>query len=196
MVASYKHAWLIALITGVSIGSVNTPAEGNITLYADSHISAPANSAGLNVPESIQTPDSEAFLFGVKASGYQIYRCEANTAGGYGWALKAPDATLYDYQGNTVGSHYAGPAWQFNDGSHIVGQLEAKIASPDDANAVAWLLVKVKARGGDGMFNPVTYVNRVNTEGGQAPQNTCNATRFGDEYRARYNAVYYFYGRP
>ncbi len=196
MIISYKHSWLISLIAGLSIGSVNASAEANVSLFADNHINSTQNSAAVNVPESIQPPDSEAYLFGVRASGYQIYRCEANAEGRYVWALKAPDANLYNFQGATIGSHYAGPAWQANDGSHIVGQLEGKIASPNDANAVAWLLVKVKAWGGNGLFNPVTYINRVDTEGGQTPQNTCNAARFGDEYRARYSAVYFFYGRP
>ena len=196
MVIPCKRSWLIALLTSLSIGYLHEPAKGYVNTLAAGHGNTAADLAPINVPEAIQTPDNVAYLFGAKASGYQIYRCEADAEGGYDWALRAPDATLYDAQGNTLGSHYAGPAWQSNDGSHIVGSLEAKVASPDDANAVAWLLVKVKARGGDGIFNPVTYVNRVNTEGGQAPQNTCNGTRLGDEYRARYSAVYYFYGQP
>lgn len=181
-------SWLTALTTSLSIGYVNSHAEIPINMHADA-------AAPLDVPASIQVPDDVAYLFQTKASGYQIYRCEADTEGGYRWALKAPDATLYDDQGNTFGSHYAGPIWQANDGSHIVGEVAAKVASPDDANAVAWLLVKVKARAGDGIFNNVTYINRVNTEGGQTPENTCNTTRLGDEYRARYSTVYYFYGQ-
>ena len=196
MVIPYKHSWLIALITCLSLASVNKPAEGSENILAAGHINISTDSASLNVPESIQTPDDVTYLFGLKASGYQIYRCEANAESRYHWALKAPDATLYDDQGNTFGSHYAGPAWQSNDGSHIVGELVAKVASPNDANAVAWLLVKVKARGGDGIFNTVTYVNRVKTEGGQAPRDTCNETRLGDEYHARYSAIYYFFGQP
>ena len=194
-----KHAWLIALLTSLSMGyGTTTLAEGQVTPLAAEHIniSISANLAPLNVPDSIQAPDDVANLFGALASGYQIYRCEANAEGRYRWALKSPDAALYDDQGNTFGSHYAGPVWQSNDGSHIVGEVIAKVASPNDANAVAWLLVRVKARRGDGIFNNITYVNRVNTEGGQAPQDTCNETRLGDEYRARYSAVYYFYGQP
>lgn len=179
-------AWLTALTTSLSIGHVNSHAEVPINMRVGAD-------APLDVPESIQAPDDVTYLFQTKASGYQIYRCEADTEG-YHWALKAPDAFLYDDQGNTFGSHYAGPIWQANDGSHIVGEVEAKVASPDDANAVAWLLVKVKARAGAGIFNNVTYVNRVNTEGGQAPKDTCNTPRLGDEYRARYSTVYYFYG--
>lgn len=175
---SRYHSWLIVSIIG----------------FAMSYVSTRANAAPMNVPQPIQVPGNVTYLYETKASGYQIYRCEADSKGNYQWALKAPDATLYNAQGKTFGSHYAGPTWQANDGSHVVGEVEAKIASPNDANAVAWLLLKVKARGGNGIFNNVTYINRINTEGGQAPKDTCNQTRLGDEYRAHYSTVYYFYG--
>ena len=204
MTIPYKHSWLIVLIASLSIGYLSThaeshedtPAAGHIDTPAEGHLNLHANAAPLNVPGSIQTPGDAAYFFETKAGGYQVYRCEADSADGYHWALKSPDATLYDAQGNPFGSHHAGPAWQANDGSHIIGEVKAKVASPDDANSVAWLLVKVKDWGGEGVFNKVTYVNRVNTEGGHAPKDTCNQIHLGDEYRARYTTTYYFYGQP
>lgn len=203
MSVPYRSILTTGLIASLSLGLTNTNTndqrnsntEQPINAVAADHLTDP-ETAPLNIPEPIQPPDNVSFLFGLKAGGYQIYRCEADTKGNYSWALKAPDAALYDKQGNPFGSHHAGPAWQANDGSHIVGQLEAKMVSPNDMNSVAWLLVKVVDRGGEGIFDNVTYVNRINTEGGHAPQDTCNQIHLGDEYRARYSTVYYFYGQP
>lgn len=146
------------------------------------------------IPEAIRAPSKAEYLFSVRASGYQIYRCEADANGTYNWVLKAPDATLYDDQGNLFGTHYAGPTWQSHDGSHITGQVEAKIPSPVDENAVDWLLVNIKNRGGNGVLTPVTYVNRVSTQGGKPPVGPCNERQLGDEYRATYSTTYHFYG--
>ena len=147
------------------------------------------------VPEAIRPPADALPLFHVKASGYQIYRCEAGVRDTYHWALKAPDATLYDDDGNLFGAHFVGPTWQSNDGSHIVGKVEAKTVSPDNADAVAWLLVSVKEQGGNGVLTPVTHINRIATEGGSAPAEYCRVAEAGDAYRAVYSATYHFYGR-
>ena len=40
----------------------------------------------------------------------------------------APDASLLDAKGQVIGKHFAGPSWQANDGSIVVG--EALNASP------------------------------------------------------------------
>ena len=145
------------------------------------------------IPQVLQVSQEENYLFRTQASGYQIYRCEASD-NQYYWVLKAPDAALYGDNGNLFGTHYTGPTWQASDGSYVVGKPEAKVNAPNNIHAVAWLKVKVVSRGGQGIFDQVNYINRVNTQGGQPPKESCNKNYLGDEYRARYSAEYYFYG--
>src|SRR5580765_4112457 len=86
-----------------------------------------------DVPDAIQAPgDTNKVHFHVYAVGVQIYTNDSTT---FAWGLKAPEATLFDADGNVVGVHYAYgytaagapiPAWETESGSLVVG---ARIAS-------------------------------------------------------------------
>jgi len=84
------------------------------------------------------------------------------------WTLKAPDAQLFDIKDQLVGKHLAGPSWQSNDGSRVVGKVAVTVASPD-AESIPWLLVKVTSHTGNGVLARATTIQRLNTEGGKAP---------------------------
>ena len=78
---------------------------------------------------------------------------------------------LYDSDGNVVGRHYAyagptRPAWESESGSLVVGARIA--ASTVDSSAIPWLLLRAVQTEGPGIFEPTTYVQRVNTAGGKA----------------------------
>lgn len=133
-----------------------------------------------------KAPAIEAF-----GKGVQIYTCQS-AAGSYAWKLKAPDAQLLDAKGNVIGKHFAGPTWQANDGSTVVG--EALNASPaPDAGAIPWLVLHAKSHEGNGAMATVQYVVRARTEGGVAPASGCDAGHVGGEVRVPYNAVYLFF---
>ena len=99
-----------------------------------------------------------------------------------------------DDKGERIGKHYGGPTWEANDGSKVVGEVQQRADAPRPA-AIPWLLLKVRSSQGDGTFNNVTYIQRVNTEGGTAPQDGCDAQHNGAEVRVNYKATYYFYAR-
>jgi hypothetical protein len=61
----------------------------------------------------------------VHAQGDQIYTCQQN-AYTFSWVLKAPDAKLLDDSGKVIGHHFAGPTWQLDDGSQVVGRAVSK----------------------------------------------------------------------
>ena len=134
-------------------------------------------------------------MFAAKAQGFQIYQWlpkkEAPTQ--YEWVFKAPEADLFDAQGNKMGRHYAGPTWDSNDGSKVVGALKAHVDSKD-AGAVPWLLLMAKSHGGSGMFSKVTSIQRLDTVGGKAPSTNVDVPKVGQELRVPYTATYYFYG--
>jgi hypothetical protein len=133
-----------------------------------------------------KAPAIEAF-----AKGVQIYTCKAAN-GGYAWSLKAPDATLADAKGNTIGKHFAGPSWQATDGSTVVGEPLNASPSPN-AGAVAWLVLHAKSHEGNGLMASVQYIVRTRTEGGVAPAAGCDAAHAGNEIRVPYSAVYLFF---
>lgn len=125
------------------------------------------------------------------ALGDQIYQC-VFIKGNYSWALQAPDARLLDNKGQIVGNHYSGPIWEYKEGSRIVGQVINKL-DVNPASSISWLLVKVIAHKGKGMFSDVAYINRINTNGGLPPSTGCNENHLGSEKRVPYSADYVFY---
>ena len=62
-----------------------------------------------------------------------------------------------------------------------------------DAKAIPWLLLSAKSGSAVGTFAQIASIQRINTEGGQAPTEVCNQTRLGKEARIPYKAVYRFY---
>src|SRR5438067_2241555 len=57
------------------------------------------------VPDAILVPgDTNKVSFHVYAIGFQIYTNDSTTLA---WGLKAPEAMLFDAEGNLVGIHYA-----------------------------------------------------------------------------------------
>ena len=154
--------------------------------------SAPAPA---DAPADPPAPDGQVVLFKLHAKGVQIYECKVINPNAralrYLWVLKGPEAVLTDDKGDKVGKHYAGPTWEANDGGKVIAALPPVESTPKPP-AVPWLLLKAKSAEGDGKFGKVTYVRRVETEGGAAPD-APDAAYKGDE-RVPYKATYIFYG--
>ena len=144
------------------------------------------------VPVSIQAPSGEEVVLLAHASGSQIYTCQAAADGKFSWTLKAPDAELKDEKGKVIGSHYAGPTWQLNDGSEVTGKAAAHVDSPD-AGSISWLLVTAVGHSGHGGLTSVTTIQRVHTDGGKPPAEGCDASHPNAETKSSYTAEYYFY---
>lgn len=108
--------------------------------------------------------------------------------------LKAPEAFLYDDQGDVLGKHFGGPTWKHTDGSEICAKLAAKVDAPD-ASAIPWLLLTVTDHSGNGVFNHVTTIQRIHTVGGLAPSSGCSGENLKKESKSSYTADYYFYAR-
>jgi hypothetical protein len=143
------------------------------------------------VPQQIQPPANEQLLLQVHANGDQVYTCKGD-AGQAVWALKAPDAQLFDKDGKPFGKHFAGPSWEASDGSRITGKAVANVPSPD-ADSIPWLLVNIVGHEGSGVLSRATSIQRINTKGGKAPASGCDAAHVGQELRVAYSADYLFY---
>lgn len=146
-----------------------------------------------SVPQNLNVPDGQPLLLRAAARGVQIYTCKpkATDAAAFEWALKAPEADLFDQSGAKIGRHYAGPTWEAADGSRVVGEVMQR--SPAEGS-IPWLLLKAKSTEGTGALANVKYVQRVDTVGGVAPAGGCDAGHAGVETRVDYTANYLFYG--
>ena len=100
----------------------------------------------------------------LQAAGAQIYICAKNPAGALNWKFREPVATLLE-EGKTVGRHFVGPTWEFDDGSRVVGELVSK-APGATAKDIAWLKLSVKDPPKSGLAAGATSVLRVDTKGG------------------------------
>ncbi|HEV8246643.1 MAG TPA: DUF3455 domain-containing protein [Polyangiaceae bacterium] len=147
-----------------------------------------------DVPEPLHVTQDNTLAFELHARGVQIYTCQPkkDDATKYEWALKAPDAVLTEADGKEAGHHYAGPTWEARDGSKVMGKLEQKVDAPGTGN-IPWLLLSAKSHEGKGRFDKVSFIQRVDTKGGKAPAEGCDAAHAGQEVRIDYEATYLFF---
>ena len=146
------------------------------------------------VPETLKVPVTQVLSLETQATGVQIYECKASKDDPmrFEWVFKAPEAELFDSTGKKIGKHYAGPTWESNDGTKVVGEVRARDNGPD-SNAIPWLLLSAKSTSGNGVFSQTQSIQRVHTVGGKAPAEGCNQAQMGKETRVNYKATYYFY---
>jgi hypothetical protein len=72
------------------------------------------------LPDAIAAPGLAVALT-AHAQGMQIYECKAGSDGKLVWTFREPQATL-TADDKVVGRHYAGPTWELEDGSAVVGK--------------------------------------------------------------------------
>ena len=154
---------------------------------------APAT-APPDVPANLRPPVGQVLFLETLASGVQVYECSAKAEqpSSYEWAFRAPEATLADRSGRSIGKHYAGPTWESVDGSTVVGEAKARDPGPSPS-AIPWLLLSAKASTGAGIFAATKSIQRLQTVGGIAPPAPCGAGNVKQVTRVPYTARYYFY---
>jgi hypothetical protein len=145
----------------------------------------------VTVPDTLKPPASETIAFTLNARGVQIYECR-KTADSPAWTFVAPEADLFDTSGAKVGHHFAGPNWQADDGSKVLGKVVAKADAPDKKD-IPWLLLTAASHDGVGMMANISSVQRIETEGGIAPSNGCGPEHVGEQFKSNYRAIYVFY---
>src|SRR3954468_23116636 len=126
-----------------------------------------AHAPTVAVPDKLKGAPNETLAMVVPAKGVQIYECRPrrDELGAFEWAFVAPEADLFDRQGVKIGRHYAGPHWEANDGSKLLGTVRERADAPA-AGAIPWLLLSAKSVGPEGSLSKVTSIQRINTAGG------------------------------
>jgi Protein of unknown function (DUF3455) len=143
---------------------------------------APANPS-IDPPEAVRA-------MSLTASGVQIYSCEFDAQHRLGWVFKSPQATLFDASGHAVVRHGAGPSWEADDGSRIVGHVIAQRPSETPAS-IPQLLLETRSTSGAGSLSAIRFVQRVHTVGGMMPPAACSTEH--ETGSSPYLAVYVFY---
>ena len=136
----------------------------------------------------IAVESGNVVAFHAYATGVQIYWWNGSK-----WGFVAPMAKLYansDYTG-LIGVHYGGPTWKSKSGGLVIGK-RINGCQPD-TNSIAWLLLGVDEVDGQGLFSDTTFIQRLNTVGGNPPSQP--GTYDGEEVQIPYTAEYYFYRR-
>jgi hypothetical protein len=140
-----------------------------VALFASAITTCPAAFAA----SSIEPPQAEQVM-STTASGVQVYSCEYDAQHRLAWIFKNPLATLYDTSGQAVIKHAAGPSWQADDGSRIVGHVLAQTPS-DTAESIPQLLLETHSSDASGTLSKIRYVQRIKTVGGLMPAAACTS---------------------
>jgi hypothetical protein len=164
------------------------------TLVLAFALSGPALAAPADAPHGpdlvdcpeLQVPEGNTLVLRAFGVGVQIYRWNGTT-----WAFVAPQALLFaDAAGDgVVAIHFGGPTWESVDGSEVVGAV-IQSCTPDPS-AIPWLLLTAASTRGPGIFDRVTFIQRLDTVGGKAP--SVPGAFPGQVARVSYTADYLFY---
>lgn len=162
-----------------------------------------------NVPSNIAVlPPNRPFLVG-HAFGTQNYVC-LPSGNEFKFKLFTPQATLFDDQGKQIATHFFSPdpddplgtiraTWQHSrDTSAVWGKVVPGDNATVDPAAIDWLRVTVTANEGgpSSVLARTTFIQRVNTAGGLAPDTGCSsAADVGKTAFVPYSADYIFYAQ-
>ncbi|MFP5317895.1 MAG: DUF3455 domain-containing protein [Acidimicrobiia bacterium] len=142
-----------------------------------------------DVPAAIAVPAGHKLASMGSAVGFQVYACQAG-----GWVLQAPQAVLLERGHKPFALHYGGPTWTALDGSSVTATRAGSAPAPIPG-AIPWLLLEATPTNAPagGTFSDVAFIQRVNTSGGVAPTDGCDAASVGATAPVFYTADYFFY---
>ncbi|PYC17730.1 DUF3455 domain-containing protein [Pseudomonas mosselii] len=150
--------------------------------------------AQTGVPDAVKVPDGHKVALETVGVGEITYECrdKADAPGQTEWTFAGPKAVLKDRTGKAVGDYFGPPAtWQAKDGSKITGtQLAIAPAAKGD---LPFQLVKANPAEGKGAMSGVSFVQRLATRGGVAPQTACTVQNKGEKQIVKYQADYIFW---
>ncbi|MFJ4788654.1 DUF3455 domain-containing protein [Streptomyces sp. NPDC088794] len=175
---------VVLTTAAVAVATVGTFLGATVGQAATPQTARPVTT--VDVPDALKVPDGNKLTGVFSAAGVQTYTC-TNDA----WTLLEPAATLWaknDRTHRSVALHSRGPVWVSTvDGSAVNGSA---IANSPKTGTIPELLLKATATRGTGTFAGVSYIQRLNTDGGVAPTTACTRT---DQVSVKYTATYAFY---
>lgn len=147
-----------------------------------------------NLPSEVQVPAGNQVAMFTSAKGNITWECKADATdeSKAQWAFEGPRAILSDNKGNHLVSYFGPPAtWESLDGSSITGKQLA--VSPSEKGSIPMQLVKANESMRAGALKDVTYIQRINLNGGAAPETGCNIDKLGHKVVVNYSGDYLFW---
>jgi len=181
---------------------VSSLALGSLTLLAACAGAPLATSTGkpfdqTALPAAVQVPAGNKVSLELVGKGDAFYECKTFGVGTptitHGWSFVRPEAKLLDRAGQHVG-RYAGPpaTWELFVGSVVTGKEQA--TAPSGPGQLPLQLLKADpAIGSQDIFKGVTFIQRVNIQGGVAPTGKCDWINDRQRVSVPYQADYIFY---
>jgi hypothetical protein len=149
-----------------------------------------------DLTEAIRMPAGHQAVLEAKSSGNLFYECQAikRTPYEYGWLLRRPGVELTDSYGNSIVlSPGPRPSWGHKDGSRV--SVRDVVEAPNGRGNLPLQRARVDASAVPGALQNISYVQRLRTRGGLAPQQHCGAAQLGMRVTVPYEADYVFW-RP
>lgn len=165
---------------------VSAAVYGTMALAAAFMLGSAVGARAATLPDGIAVDGAKVIAM-VHGEGAQIYECKANDAGELRWQFREPIATLIAND-KTIGRHFAGPSWEYADGSRIQGKVVTQAPGATDKD-IPVLRVDVVAHAGEGDLSKVDTVQRLNTKGGIFA-GSCDSA--GNLHSEPYSADYVF----
>jgi hypothetical protein len=187
-----KQTALHWLARALVVAAALTGCAEETSLGPDHRLASPASPAAapdvvidLGSCDNLTVPEGNKLAFRAYASGVQIYRWD-----GGNWVPVAPRADLFASTAGTgrIGTHFGGPTWRSLSGSEVRGAVRERCTP--NTGAVQWLLLDGVSSQGPGIFDGVTFIQRINTVGGlpSAP-----GTAVNEITEVPYSTEYIFY---
>ena len=172
-----------------------------------------------DVPDLLNVDEgNEVFLVG-HGVGTQNYVCttSATSVSGFAFSLFTPEATLFNDEGKQLVTHFFSPnsdptvkppeagtirvTWEDSRDSSRVWAMLLQQSTDEkfvQKGAVAWLKLQTvgvdAGTTGSGRLTKVTFIQRLDTEGGLAPASGCSTFEdLGRRAFVPYSADYFFY---
>lgn len=137
------------------------------------------------VPADLAIPAGNTLKVTYRGVGTQDYNCSADASGQLKWVLFQPEARLFNTEDKALATpiavHYFLPFadpnggtatfMHFKDQSLNVNKRSAGVPAPNPANDIDWLKLQTTSTTYDGIFGGITWVQRLNTQGGVSPNN-------------------------
>lgn len=147
------------------------------------------------VPPILQVPADNAVVWRAPANGFITYQCVMTQTDGArpAWVAIKSEAVLANGTPNGGGVYSSPPEqWKAADGSTLTGMEVVRAnAAPD---RLYDQLVLANPSRGVGILTGVTYIQRLVSAGGAAPQaDQCHTATLKQQVRVAYQAEYVFW---
>ena len=143
------------------------------------------------LPEAIMVPPGHSKSLSTVAQGTVAWMCKQSDKGP-AWSFAGPAAVLSDDMGKPAISYYGPPAtWEHMDGSKLTGKQLA--TAPSAAGSIPFQLVRTNDSPREGVLKDVTYIQRINLNGGAAPASGCDSASLGAKVLVAYTGEYIFW---